>query len=94
MGHVPDPDADEAVEQWLAEGWRPSRFVERAWIRGGGNVIEGPDHDVVTEEYDEMWSMTPAEEEALVHRVYEDPDAAGLQPFIVEPDYTPDAPDA
>lgn len=92
MGHVPDPDAGEAVNQRLAEGWRPSKLTERTWLRGGGPVIEGPDDDVVTEPFDEAEEMTPAEEEALIHRVYEAPDAGGLRPVIVDWSYLPPGP--
>jgi hypothetical protein len=91
MGHVSDPDADEAVNQRLADGWRPSQLTERRWLRGGGPVIEGPDDDVVGEPYDETEEMTEAEEQALIHRVYEDPEAGGLEPVIVEWNYLPGA---
>jgi hypothetical protein len=90
MGHVSDPAA-EVVERRLEEGWRPSQLTERTWLRGGRPVIEDPDDDVAAEPYDETEPMTTAEEQALIHRVYQEPDAGGLEPVVVEWNYMPGA---
>lgn len=78
--------AAEDAEKRIAEGWRPAKFEERAWLRGGETQTEGPDDDTVAETFDEIEPMTEGEEQYFIGRIHNvDARSDGtIDPVVVE----------